>query len=275
MSPKKSPGAPIPPLRSAMGAIFFIAVMVLLMLIWKSIEMVTDWFWFQELGYESIFSVTFLSQLKVAALFGAAFFVIFYLNLFLASRLSSQGYWVDKDDLIHIPPREAGNQPLGKLILLGSILFSVFAALRGSSHWEIFLRFFNPTPFGISDPIFNRDIGFYVFQFPFLDHLYSWLMTVLILTVIATALLYFIRRSFQFIPPQTFRIAPAARNHLAVLIAALFFVGPGGAWLELNEILFSKRGVVFGPAYTDVTTQLWILKVLMGVTVFGGLTFPL
>jgi hypothetical protein len=67
-------------------------------------------------------------------------------------------------------------------------------------------------------------------------------------------------------------VAPAARIHLAILIAVLFFVGTGGAWLELNEILFIKRGVVFGPGYADVTTQLWVLKGLMGVTVFCGLT---
>ena len=113
MSPKRTPGTPIPPLRSAMGIILFIAVVLLLMLFWRGIELITDWFWFQEVGYENVFPITFLTQMKVAALFGFAFFVIFYLNLFLASRLSSRGYWVDKDDLIHIPPWEAGNQPLG------------------------------------------------------------------------------------------------------------------------------------------------------------------
>ncbi len=242
------------------------------MLLWRAIEVITDWFWFQEVGYESIFSVTFLTQMKVAALFGLAFFVLFYLNLFLASRFSSRGYWVDKNDLIHIPPWEAGNQPIGALIFLGSILFSLFAAMRGSAQWENYLRFFNATPFGVSDPLFNQDIGFYVFQLPFLNHLYGWLMTVLILTTLATALIYFVRRCFQFIPPRTLRVAPAARIHLAILIAVLFFVGTGGAWLELNEILFIKRGVVFGPGYADVTTQLWVLKGLMGVTVFCGLT---
>ena len=272
MSTKRTPGSPVPPVRSAIGIIIFITVMLLLMLFWRGIEMITDWFWFQEVGYENVFLVTFLTQMKVAALFGLAFFVLFYLNLFLASRFSSKGYWVDKNDLIHIPPWEAGNQPIGALIFLGSILFSLFAAMRGSAQWENFLQFFNATSFGIPDPLFHRDIGFYVFQFPFLKHLYGWLMTVLILTTLATALIYFIRRCFQFIPPRTLRVAPAARIHLAVLVAVLFFVGTWGAWLELIEILFSKRGVVFGPGYTDVTTQLWMLKVLMGVTVFCGLT---
>ena len=256
-----------------MGIILFIAAIVFLTLIWRGIELLTDWWWFQEVGYESVFSVTFLTQMKVAALFGLAFFAIFYLNLFLANRYSSHGYWVDKDELIHIPPWEAGNQPLGSLILLASVLFSLFAALRGSAQWENFLQFFNATPFQIPDPLFNRDIGFYVFQLPFLQALYRWLMTVLALITLAAAFLYFLRRSFQFVPPRTLRVAPAARIHLSILIACLFFVGAGGVWLELNEILYVKRGVVFGPGYTDVTTQLWILKFLMAVTGICGLSF--
>lgn len=272
MSTQRGPGTPPSPIRGAMGGVLFIAVIMILMLAWRGIELIADWYWFKEVGREVVFSVTFLNQIKVAAIFGAAFFAIFYLNLFLASRLSSRGYWVDRDNLIQIPPWESGLQPFGALILLGSIIFALFAALRGSAQWEVFLRYLNTTPFGIKDPLFNRDISFYVFQLPFLKYLYSWLMTVLILTTLATGLLYFMRRSFQFIPPQTFRVSPAARAHMAVLVAVLFFLGTLGAWIALNEVLYSKRGVVFGPGYTDVNIQVGMFKLLMGATAFCGIT---
>jgi uncharacterized protein len=273
MATQGNPGTPIPPLRSIMGILLFFAAIVLLTLLWRGVEMLTDWWWFQEVGYENVFWITFLTQMKMAALFGLAFFVIFYLNLFLANRFSKQGYWVDRDELIHIPPWEAGNQPLGTLILLASVLFGLFAALRGAAHWETFLQYFNATSFQISDPLFNRDIGFYVFQIPFLKTIYGWLMTVLAITTVASGLVYFIRRSFQFIPPKTLRVAPAARTHLAALVACLFFVGIFGVWLELNDILFAKRGVVFGPGYTETTTQLWVLQLLMVITGICGLSF--
>jgi uncharacterized membrane protein (UPF0182 family) len=272
MSTPRSQGMPPSPMRGAMGGILFIAVIMILMLFWRGIQLIADWFWFQEVGKEVIFTVTFLTQMKVAGLFGGAFFVIFYLNLLLASRLSSRGYWVDRDNLIQIPPWEAGGQPFGTLIILGSVVFALYAALRGSAQWEIFLRYLNTTPFGIQDPLFGRDIGFYVFQLPFLSYLYSWLMTVLVLTTLATGVVYFMRRSFQFIPPQTIRVSPPARTHLAVLVAILFFLGTLGAWIGLIEILYSKRGVVFGPGYTDVTTQVGMMKILMGATVFCGIT---
>src|SRR4030067_3828989 len=118
MSPQRNPGKPPSPTRRAMGGIVFIAILFLLMLLWRGVELIVDWFWFQEVGREVIFSVTFLTQMKVAALFGGAFFVIFYLNLLLASRLSSHGYWVDRDHLIQIPPWEAGGPPLGIFVRL-------------------------------------------------------------------------------------------------------------------------------------------------------------
>jgi hypothetical protein len=258
-----------------MGILLFFGAIALLSLFWRGIEMLTDWWWFQEVGYEKVFLVTFLTQLRVAALFGLVFFVIFFGNLFLANRLSSRGYWVDQDQLLQIPPWEIGRKSLSRLILLASVLFGLFAALRGSAHWEDFLQFFNATPFQISDPLFSRDIGFYVFQIPFLKTLYRWGMAVLALSAVGSGVIYFLRRAFQFVPPKDLKIAPAARNHLAVLIGCLFFIGAGGAWLELNEILFSKRGVVFGPGYTEVATQLWVLKVLIVVTGLCGLSFLL
>ncbi|MCJ7494795.1 MAG: UPF0182 family protein, partial [Deltaproteobacteria bacterium] len=90
MSPKRTPGTPLPPLRKAIGVFILIAGFVLLTLLWRAVEMITDWFWFQEVGYQKIFTVTLVAQMKLAAIFGIAFFVIFYLNLFLASRLSSR-----------------------------------------------------------------------------------------------------------------------------------------------------------------------------------------
>lgn len=272
MTPWRNMRHPGSPLRPALGGIIFIAALIFISLFWRSVELITDWYWFQEVGFEKVFTITFFAQLKVALLFGLAFFLIFFLNLFLADRLSAKEYWIDEDDLIHLPPWEPRRQPLFLLILLSSLLFSLFAMLRGAGQWENYLRYLQATPFGLTDPLFNRDIGFYVFQFPLLKYIYGWLMTVLIITTIATALVYFFRRSWQFTPPRLGRITKPARWHLAILVASIFFLGTWGVWLELNELLFTKRGVVFGPGYTDVTTQIWVLKFLMGVTIFCGLS---
>ena len=261
-------------MRQMKGVIFFIAVMVLLMVFLRIIGLITEWFWFQEVGYQTIFTVTLLAKIKTGALFGAAFFIIFCGNLLIALRLSRAPLFGDSGNLagFHIPLQEMGPGLLKVLIPVAALLFSLFAAANGSAQWENFLLFLNPTPFSVSDPLFKKDIGFYVFQLPFLLHIYGWLKFVLLVTAAATGFLYLIRRSFLFIPPRIWKIAPAARIHLALLIALFFFWGVFGTWLDLNELLFTKRGVVFGPGYTDVTTQIWVLKLTMGLYALAGLS---
>ena len=261
-----------PKLQSLKGLILFIGIVFILAVSLQFITLITDWFWFQEVGYQSVFYVTLLAKVKMAVLFGIVFFALFYTNLFLAVRFSSRIFVIGGDDSIQMPPWWLNNQTLQILILAASLFFTVFAASNGAFQWETFLLFTHASSFGISDPLFQKDIGFYIFQLPFLIHIYNWLMFNIIFTMIATALVYFVRRSFHFVPPRILQISPQARMHLAILTAALFFWGTLGVWLELNEVLFTKRGVVFGPGYTEVTTQLWVLKTLMVVCILCGLS---
>jgi len=253
------------------GMFFVIAALVLLMVFLRIIGLITDWFWFQEVGYQTVFTVTLWAKIKTGALFGAGFFIILAANLLTAFRLSRIPLFGDQGAAFGAPLREMEPAVLKVLILMGSLLVGLFAAANGSAQWENFLLFLNATPFGVSDPLFGKDIGFYVFQFPFLMHVYGWLKFVLIVTAAATGFIYLVRRSFLFIPPHLFKIAPAARIHLAILVSLFFFWGVFGTWLDLNDLLFAKRGVVFGPGYTDVTTQVWVLNLLMGIYALAGL----
>ncbi len=268
--------APQPQLRQMKGVILFIAAMVLLTIFFRIISLITEWFWFQEVGYQTIFTVTLLAKIKTGALFGAGFFIILAGNLWIAFLLSRSPLYSQHADTagfqFRVPLQEIGPGLLKALIPAGALLFSIFAAMNGTAQWEKLLLFLNPTPFGVTDPLYDRDIAFYVFQFPFLQHVYDWLKFLLIVTAAATGFLYLIRRSFLFIPPRVWKIAPAARIHLALLVACFFFWGVFGTWLDLNDLLFTKRGVVFGPGYTDVTTQIWVLKLLMGLYAVAGLS---
>ncbi|MEI7672378.1 MAG: UPF0182 family protein, partial [Deltaproteobacteria bacterium] len=264
---------PQPQARQMKGVFLFIAALVLFMLLTQIIGMITEWFWFQEVGYQTIFSVTLLAKLKTGALFGAGFFIILCGNLLIALRLSRVPLYSDLAGAagFRIPLQELEPGLLKTMIPLGALLFAFFAAANGSAQWENLLLFQNASPFGISDPLFQKDVSFYVFQLPFLLHIFGWLKFALLVTTAATGFLYLVRRSFLFIPPRIWKIAPEARIHLALLVSLFFFWGVFGTWLDLNDLLFTKRGVVFGPGYTDVTTQLWVLKLMMGLYALCGL----
>ena len=273
MSILPTPGRQV---HSNKGLLIFVAAAFLMIFLWRIIGFVTDWFWFQEVGYQRIFAISFLTQLKTALLFGVSFFFVFYINLYIAFRLSARPLIVvDRNHAPNFPVWDIGSRALKTIILTTSIAVGLITAVNGASEWENYLKFCQASPFGINDPIYQKDIGFFVFKLPFMSHIYAWIMTALILTGITVTILYFLRHSFIFIPPRSWRIASSARAHLAALIAALFLLSAYGFWLQRYELLFAKRGVVFGPGYTDVTTQIDVLKVLIVISVLAAAAFIL
>lgn len=236
-------------------------------------SLIADWLWFREVGYTTVFFVSLLAKVQAAALFTAGFFCILALNLFFAVRLSAKPDDFVQENVIRISFAIQDEIMLRRFVLIISIVFSAFAGLYGASQWDNLLCFFNGAPFHLSDPLFKRDIAFYVFQLPFLKQIYGWTFTVLFLTLLATALLYLVRGAFIFIPPLTFRSTVNAQRHLFIIIALLFFLACAGYWLDLSDLLIVKRGVVYGAGYTDVTTQVWVLHLLMSLSILAGLSF--
>ena len=245
----------------------------LIIFLWQIAAMIADWLWFREVGYTTVFTVRLLAQLQASALFATGFFIVLATNLFLAVRFSRRSDIFSRGNVIQIPFAVMDDAKLNRLILIGSLVFSVFAWIFGASQWDNLMRFSHGTSFSLSDPLFHRDISFYVFQLPFLKQVYGWTLMLLILTLAATATLYLARGAFAFIPPATFQSTANAQRHLFILIALLFFLAGAGFWLDLSDLLVLKRGVVHGAGYTDVTTQVGVLYLLMSLGILAGLSF--
>jgi len=259
-------------LHSMRGLILFAVVIGLFAASSQAVRFIADWLWFQEVGYQNVFFTGIFAKIVTASFFGAGFFIIFYINLFLAVRLSARIFVLERNNAIRMPFPDVSNRTLHILALIVSVLLTLFMSLNGISQWENALLFFNGVPFGINDPLFQKDVGFYIFRLPFLEYIYSWIKISILFTIIATGTVYFFRRAFFFIPPRIWQIAPVTKTHILYLVTILFFWSVFGTWLELQDLLFIKRGVVFGPGYADVTTQIWVLKTIMGLGVLCGLS---
>lgn len=264
---------PQSPVKNSRALLIILLAGAAVIFSWRIISFLADWFWFVEVGYENVFKTTFLAGIAASALYGLIFFAFFYVNLFVAARLSSKLIVIDRDDQFKVPPVLADRRAVNRFMLVISLFLALFAAQVGSNQWEPLLLAANGLPFGISDPLFGKDAGFYVFSLPFLRYMHGFLLATVVITLIAVVIFYFIRRSFQVIPPNTWRIMPGPRGHFAAIAGFLFLVIAFGAWIDLNELLFVKRGVVFGPGYTDATTQVWVLWVLMGACILAALAW--
>ncbi len=225
----------------------------------------TEWLWFSSLDYGSVYTTILKTEVMVFFLAAIIFCLFFLGNLVLATRLA--------------PKRESSLWPwaivrqlqrvLRWVVILGTGLLSLIFGLVAQGNWLVILRFFNGQPFGITDPVFHRDVGFYVFSLPFLHLVQGWLIGALIVTLLASAGLYLFSYSVQRLK---FDLARPVLAHLGGLVMAILALFAWGYWLGIWELVFSPQGVVFGASYADMHARLpaqWILLVvvviLMGV----------
>jgi uncharacterized membrane protein (UPF0182 family) len=225
----------------------------------------TDWLWFHEVQFTSVFVTVLQTQILLGVVTGTAFFLIFYGNVILARRLASRHVPVAVDDHEGLPSPEVLDLFLRRLAFPVSMVIALFVGWLGTDRWELVLKALNPTPFGVRDPLFDRDVAFYVFRLPLWHSCYRWLIGSLIASALAATAVHFSTRGIQ-ISPTRVSISRRARGHLLGLAAPLLVLKATGYRLAMFDLLFSQRGVAFGAGYADVHAQLPVLKALVVLT---------
>ena len=134
-------------------------------------------------------------------------------------------------------------------------LLALIAGAGVSSEWNSWILFTHARDFGIEDPQFDTDIGFYVFRLPFLTFLVGWLFAALLIVLIVTAVAHYLNGGIRMSSPRN-RVTPQVKAHLSVLLGLLALVKAVGYWLQRYELTASTRGFVDGAGYTDVNAQL-------------------
>jgi len=247
------------PLQSLIGPILI--VFVILGVLGQALPLYTDYLWFQEVKLASVFTTILWAKLALALAAGLAFAAIVYVNVYLAARSTQSDVLVELEDPFGLPSRLVIEPLFRKFLLPGALVLGFLAGSQAAGQWETFLRFVNAQPFNMQDPLFGRDIGFYVFRLPVLETLYAWAMTALGLTFLLAVATTFLHRGIQ-ITPRGPRVAAHARAHLLTLGALILLVKAGGYYLDTYDLLFSPRGIVFGATYADINAQLPALRLL-------------
>jgi uncharacterized membrane protein (UPF0182 family) len=227
----------------------------------QAIALYLDWLWFQEVGYTQLFTTSLGYKLILAIVCGGLLAALFYFNLKIAAVTPAGFHFSQADNVIELPSPDLVDPLFRRLLLPASLFLGLLAAPQGAANWERLPLFLNWTPFNLNDPLFDFDIGFYLFRLPMYRAVYQWLMFALGLTLLATAAVYFLYRGIQYGPRGLF-LSERARVHLLVLVALLFVVKAGGYLLDGFELVYSARGAAFGASYTDVYANLPALRIL-------------
>jgi uncharacterized protein len=265
----RSPGG------SSRGVVL-VAVVVVFLLALSSTRFYTDLLWFQEVGFIAVLWRSLAVQFVVGAVVGIAVGVLLWLNLGLAARIAPS-YRMPRLEVIGGPdPLDRVREQVGPYIkwlrFAAAAVVGLIAGLAASPGWQVYLLWRNRVEFGEVDPQFNRDIGFFVFELPFLDLLLSWAwIAVLLATIGAVAAHYF----YGTIRPEggLRAITPGALAHISVLLGMLAVIKAGQYLLGTYELNFSPRGTVTGASYTDVHAQLPALRLLAVISIISAVLF--
>ena len=233
---------------------WLIAILVILFLSlnWV-VTTYTDWLWFTELAYRSVWLIQWGTRVASSVLFFAIAAVVLLLNWHIGRLRAIRSTPPHQPQLLQIPG-------LKWLITGVALVLTLGFGSTGGQLWEELLLYFNRVPFGTVDPIYGRDISFYFFELPIYRFLQGWLASLLVITVIGLLPIYLLNRLGD-IQQGRWRLqhSPEMRRHLAILLVLILALWAVGHGLSLFDLLYSPRGVVFGASYTDMNASRWAL----------------
>jgi uncharacterized protein len=256
--------------------VWLIGAVVLIIILLASLRglagFYTNYLWFKEVGFSSTWRGLIAAKLVPATVFTLFFFVVMLVNLVIADRLAPRTRAMGPEDEIVERYRSYVAPYAGRVRFAISAFFALIVGSGVSSQWSEWILFRNHVSFHQKDPQFHKDIGFYVFQLPFLRYVSQWLFVTLVLVLLVTAVFHYVNGGIRLQTPFQ-RVTPQVKAHLSVILALMAFVKTAQYYLARYQLVFSARGTVDGATFTDVKAQLPAFNFLMVISVAAAVLF--
>lgn len=251
------------PSRGRIWLLVGLAVLIVIIFSLRGIaDFYTDYLWFGSVHLTSVWGGVVATKVILAVVFMVIFFVLMLLNLSVADRLAPAYRAVGPEEEFVQRYRDAVGPHAAKVRVAAAFVLAILVGVGAAGQWNTWLEFRNAVSFGVKDPEFHKDVGFFVFKLPFYSYLVSWTFLALVVITIVTAVAHYLNGGIRPQAPNN-RVTPQVKAHLSLLLGALALVKAVGYYLQRYKLDFSTRGVVNGALYTDVKAQLPALTLLM------------
>ena len=264
---------PRPPRQNRIG---LVAIVVILFFVATSLRGIasfyTDFLWFDELGFASVWRGVLGAKVGLSIVFTVGFFLLLWVNLVIADRVAPKFRPTGPEDEIVARYQEVIGPFAGKVRFAVAALFALIAGTGMSGQWQNWILFRNSVSFGADDPLFGRDISFFVFRLPFLADVVNWLFVALVLSLVMTVVAHYLNGGIRLQAPIS-RTTPQVKAHVSVLLGLLALVKAADYFFRQFELTLSTRGFVEGASYTDVNATLPALRLLTLIMAAAFLLF--
>ena len=269
--PPPRAGGPAPKPRRSVLAPTLAVLGVLAFLLSSSAGLLTDFWWYDSVGYRSVFTTELLAK---ALLFAGGF-------LLMALPVGASFALAHRTRPFFVPTTPAQQtleqyrralEPLRKLaMLIVPAILGVLAGTAAMGSWQTFLLWRNGGSFGILEPQFKLDAGFFVFTLPWLRFLVTFVSIVLVLALVAAALTHYVYGGLQL--PGRGPSTRAAMVHVGILGALLALVRAGAYWLDRYTLTTADSSLITGMTYTGANAILPTRSILAVAAIICALLF--
>lgn len=266
----------MPSLSRRSKALIATAVIVLVVLLVgpRFISIYTDWLWFDDIGYRGVFSKIIWTRVALFGICGVLAGLIIFAALWLAYR--SRPVFV---------PTSGPGDPIARyrtlvmsrirwFAIIPTVLIGLLAGLVAQGSWATVQVFLHGESFGIKDPEFNLDVGFYAFDLPFYRFVLNFLFVVVVIAFIVSLVTHYIFGGIR-LAGRGGTLTNAARIQLAIIAGTFLLLKAVAYWLDRYTLLSStrKEEIFTGASYTDINAVLPSKLILMAIAVICALAF--
>ena len=229
-----------------------------------------DWLWYRDLGFERVFLTKIAAQWGLGIVSGIAAGLILIGNVRVALRGAALDSLLAETRFgAEARARAAVLTRLAELIATpAALLVTVLTAIAVASEWRTALSFLYRTPFGVADPVFGRDVGYYVFSLPAIGGVLDFLSAMLILGGLLALPIYLARSVIVARPGWRVVVEPGAALHLAIVAGALLVLSALRIhFVRIPSLLLTQHAPLFGGSYADLNARLPALRLLSVVAI--------
>lgn len=256
------------------------AIILILLVIFLSLDkilnFVVNYQWFNSLGYVTVYFTKIVSILK----FMIPMFIICFLAIYLYYKSIRKSYLNQVN--LDVDGKIKGKE--NKIFIIVNLILSLVISYGvANKYWYSILQFNNSTNFNINDPIFSKDVSFYIFKLPLIQSIYNSFMVILVILIVITLLAYasliikdkmqdiHITDSHEKVRYMKSRLTGFAGKQLAILAFLILIMVSVKYLLNSYYLVYSPNGVAFGASYTDLKITLRLYRAISIVSIISAI----
>ncbi|MDZ5662677.1 UPF0182 family protein [Nocardioides sp. S-58] len=272
------PGAQRPAATSRRpGALVITAIILVLgfMLLSGFASFWTERLWFGSVGYSGVFTTLLLTRIGLFLVFAGLMAATVALSMAMAYRFrpvlwpGMPGMPDDGMDRYRqvLAPR------MGWVIAGASIVMGLFAGASATGQWRSYSLWRHSESFGTTDPYFEKDVGFYVFELPFWHYLVDYVMALAVVGLLASVVMNYLFGGIRLSARPGERLTSAAQIQVSALLALFVLAKAVDYWLDRYDLVTNSGSIFTGMGYTDDKAVLPAKEILAGIAIVCALLF--